>query len=156
MSIAVPRLLPALLATIALAVSGCGGDDGDEAAAPASPAATAPAAADAAGGARGTGRATAGRQAREPKAQTAAADLANFSCTQRTGGVWSASGDVTNSGSAPMVYTVTVVTVEGAEVAGEESEQLLLEPGESTGFELAAISRGSADACMPRVLRTPR
>lgn len=85
----------------------------------------------------------------------AAADLSNFSCT-RQGGVWSAEGDITNSGQVAMVYTVTVVTVDGAGVSGEDSAQVLLRPGASTSFDLPGIAEGPADACLPRLLRTPR
>jgi hypothetical protein len=98
-----------------------------------------------------------GQSARPPVAapMPAAADLSNFSCTEQDG-VWSAEGDITNSGKVPMVYTVTVVTVDGAGVSGEDSAQVLLDPGASTSFDLPAISEGAADACMPRLLRTPR
>jgi hypothetical protein len=141
------------LLALALAAPACGGSEesggsGDAAAADAPK--TAPSTPAAESGAR-----PAAAQPAQPRAEPAPADLANFSCT-RTKGIWSASVDVTNSAKRPMVYTVTVVTLQGADVAGEESEQVLLKGGESTRLELPGVSTGTADACMPRVLREPR
>jgi hypothetical protein len=94
--------------------------------------------------------------ARETQAQPAAGDLANFSCTQARGGVWSATGDVTNSATEPMVYTVTVVTVDGSEISGEETTELRVLPDEAVSFDLPTVADGSADACIPRLVRAPR
>jgi hypothetical protein len=97
-----------------------------------------------------------GSSSREPQAKPAAGDLANFSCTRARGGVWAASGDVTNSAREPMVYTLTVVTVEGSEISGEETKDLLLKPDEAVTFDLPTVAQGPADACMPRLVRAPR
>jgi hypothetical protein len=143
------------LCALALAVTGCGseepGGSGDSGGASA---AGAPKAAPSTAAARSGARAAAAQPA-QPRAEPAPADLANFSCT-RTKGTWSAGGDVSNSAKQPMVYTVTVVTLQGADVAGEESERVLLEGGEATRLELPGISTGTADACIPRVVREAR
>ena len=109
-----------------------------------------------AGSAAGNTSAAAGSSPRESQAQPAAGDLANFSCTQARDGLWSASGDVTNSAKEPMVYTVTVVTVDGTEISGEETTDLLVKPDEAVSFDLPTVARGSADACMPRLVRVAR
>jgi hypothetical protein len=109
-----------------------------------------------AGPGAGNTSAAAGSSSRETQAQPAAADLANFSCTQARDGLWSASGDVTNSAKEPMVYTVTVVTVDGSEISGEEATDMLVKPDEAVSFDLPTVARGSADACMPRLVRVPR
>jgi hypothetical protein len=90
-----------------------------------------------------------------PQPTMAPADLANFSCTRRHG-AWSAHGDVINSTRDPMVYTVTVVTIAGTDIAGEDSTRFVLRPRASTSFDLPAISTGPADDCMPRLVREPR
>ncbi|MDQ4085322.1 MAG: hypothetical protein M3165_05840, partial [Actinomycetota bacterium] len=105
--------------------------------------------------ASGTGGPAPARRVVAAQPQPVPADLANFSCTRRRG-VWSASGDISNSAREPMVYTLTVVTIAGADVAGEDTERVRLRPGESTGFELPAISRGAAETCSPRLVRVPR
>lgn len=157
-SAAARRTLPVAgsLFALALAVTGCGGSEesggsGDTAAA------DVPKAAPSTPAAQSGARAAAVQpgQPAQPQTEPAPADLANFSCT-RTKGIWSATGDVSNSAKQPMVYTVTVVTLQGADVAGEESERVLLEGGESTRLELPGISTGTADECLPRVVREPR
>lgn len=149
----VPLAALALVGPVVL--SGCGGDSEDAS----STSGTSGSASSEDGGASSTAaeRAREDRARREAAARPdpAAGDLANFSCTRRKG-VWAAQGDVTNSADEAMVYTVTVVTVEGAEVTGDDSEQMLLKAGKSTSFDLPAVSRGDADACMPRLVREPR
>lgn len=142
----------AVLAALTLTSCGFGGEPEDAGAG----GQTAGDAGSSAGSGAGDTSAAAGSSSREPQAQPAAADLANFSCTQASGGVWSASGDVTNSAKEPMVYTVTVVTVDGSEISGEETKDLLLKPDEAVSFDLPTVAQGSADACMPRLIRAPR
>jgi hypothetical protein len=144
----------AVLAALTLTSCGFGGEPDDTS----SGGQTASDAGDAGSGAgSGAGNTSAAAgSSRETRAQPAAGDLANFSCTQARGGVWSATGDVTNSAKEPMVYTVTVVTVDGSEISGEETEDLLLKPDEAVSFDLPTVASGSADACMPRLVRTPR
>jgi hypothetical protein len=134
-------------------LSGCGGDDSEPQAAP-QPTATASAGATAPPSAA-TGGGSAVQPVTAPQPELAARDLANFSCEQR-GRMWSAGGDVSNSAKEPMVYTVTVVTVAGADVTGDETEELLLQPGDTEHFEMPGVAGGPADTCMPRVVRTPR
>ena len=146
------------VSALAALLSGCGGDESEPAAAP-KPTATASAAArapapGAAGGAGGAGG-SAVQPVSAPQPQMAAGDLANFSCEQRRR-MWSASGDVSNSAKEPMVYTVTVVTVAGADVTGDETEEFVLEPGDTEHFVMPGVASGSVDTCMPRVVRTPR
>jgi hypothetical protein len=150
-NLAVRRALPVVVAGLALALSACGGSDPEPAAekAPAAPSASAAAKTSRAGGS------SAARPVVAPQPQPAPGDLANFSCSRRHG-VWSARGDISSSAQEPMVYTVTVVTVAGADVAGEDTDSFLLEPGESTSFDLPGVSRGAADSCMPRVVCVPR
>lgn len=136
----------------ALTLTSCGfGDEPDDSSAGGQTAG-------AAGSGAGSGdrSAAAGSSSREPQPQPAAGDLANFSCTQARGGVWSATGDVTNSAKEPMVYTVTVVTVDGSEISGEETTDLLVKPDQAVSFDLPTVASGSADACMPRLVRAPR
>jgi hypothetical protein len=83
-------------------------------------------------------------------------DLANFSCTESDGGVWKAEGDISNSTDQPMVYTVTVVTLDGNEISGEETAEVVVKPDEATSFDLPAVAEGPADACLPRLVRSPR
>jgi hypothetical protein len=143
------------VSALAALLSGCGGDESEPAAAP-KPTATASAAASApAPGAPGGAGGTSVRPVSAPQPQMAAGDLANFSCEQRRR-MWSASGDVSNSAKEPMVYTVTVVAVSGADVAGDETEEFVLEPGDTEHFEMPGVASGSVDTCMPRVVRTPR
>ena len=146
------------VSALAALLSGCGGDESEPAAAP-KPTATASAAAQApapgapagAGGAGGSSV----QPVSAPQPQMAAGDLANFSCEQRRR-MWSASGDVSNSAKEPMVYTVTVVAVAGAAVTGDETEEFVLEPGDTEHFVMPGVAGGSVDTCMPRVVRTPR
>ena len=140
-----------LVAGLALLLGGCSGSD--QPASQPAPARAAPTSAAAAKSARGAGAAVQPVAAPQPTA--APGDLANFSCTRRHG-VWSAHGDVSNSTRDPMVYTVTVVTVSGTAIAGEDDSQFLLRPGASTRFDLPAVSTGPADDCMPRLVREPR
>jgi hypothetical protein len=141
----------AVLAALTLTSCGFGGEPDDSSAG----GQTAGDAGSGEGSGAGSASAAAG-SSREPQAQPAAGDLANFSCTQARGGVWSATGDVTNSAREPMVYTVTVVTVDGSEISGEETKDLLLKPDEAVSFDLPTVASGSADACMPRLVRAPR
>jgi hypothetical protein len=141
-----------LVAGLALTLGACGGSE--EPASQADPAKAAPTASAASGGPRGAGAAAA-QPVAAPQPTAAPADLANFSCTRRRG-VWSAQGDVTNSTRDPMVYTVTVVTVSGTDIAGEDTTRFALKPGSATSFELPAVSTGPADDCMPRLVREPR
>jgi hypothetical protein len=161
-----------LVAVLALTLSACGGDepaseesaggaqttgaqgDGSGDGDPDDSAGAEAAGGDGAGATDADQSADAGAEA-VPATQVAAGDLSNFSCEQRRG-VWTARGDVSNSGRQPMVYTLTVVTVAGSEIAGDETERVLLEPGEATTVQLPAIGRGPADACTPRLTRTPR
>ncbi|HEX2177779.1 MAG TPA: hypothetical protein VHG70_17895 [Nocardioidaceae bacterium] len=157
MTPAVRRPLAAATAVLALTLSACGGGDAEQAAAQhpeQRPTGGATASGGGAGGARGASGSDA-HAAGAARLQPAAGDLANFSCAPRRK-VWSAHGDITNSAKEPMVYTVTVVTVAGTDVAGDDSDRFVLGPGESTSFEFPGVSRGSADACMPRVVRAPR
>ena len=140
----------AVLAALTLTSCGFGGEPDDSGAGGKTAGHAAP------GAGAGNTSAAAGSSSREPHAQPAAGDLANFSCTQARGGVWSASGDVTNSAKEPMVYTVTVVTVEGSEISGEETTDLLVKPDQAVSFDLPTVASGSADACMPRLVRAPR
>lgn len=149
------------VSALAALLSGCGGDESEPAAAP-KPTATASAAAKApapgaSGGAGAAGGAggSAVQPVSAPQPQMAAGDLANFSCEQRRR-MWSASGDVSNSAKEPMVYTVTVVAVAGADVTGDETEEFVLEPGDTEHFVMPGVASGSVDTCMPRVVRTPR
>jgi hypothetical protein len=140
-----------LVAVLAMVLGGCGGSDepaSQSAAAKAAPTASAAVSLPGAG-------AAAAQPVAAPQPTAAPADLANFSCTRRHG-VWSAHGDVSNAGRDPMVYTVTVVTISGADVAGEDTTRFLLRPGGSTSFDLPAVSTGPADECMPRLVREPR
>jgi hypothetical protein len=146
-----PGLL-VVTAGLALVLSACGGSD--EPAAESAPATSAPTASAAADAPR-AGTAAAARPVAAPQPTVAPADLANFSCVRRHG-VWSARGDVSNPTRDPMVYTVTVVTVAGADIAGEDTSRFVLRPGSSASFELPAISTGPADDCLPRLLREPR
>jgi hypothetical protein len=152
------RTLPVALAATALLLSGCGGDGEEPADGPAAQSQTT-AKQNAAGAGPAGQAATAATNRARPAAlgglQAAAGDLSNFSCEQR-GAVWSADGVVSNSADEPMVYTVTVVTVAGGEVSGHASDEILLDADESTPFELKRVSRGAADACMPRLVRAPR
>jgi hypothetical protein len=148
--LAVRRRLPVLTAGLALVLAGCGGSDSEQPSTqPAPKPAPSTAAADS-GKAAGTTQTV-----RVAAPQPAPGDLANFSC-DRHRGVWSASGDITNSARQPMVYTVTVATVADADVAGEDTQQVLLRPGKTTSFELPAVSRGPADSCVPRLVAVPR
>jgi len=89
-------------------------------------------------------------------AEVAPADLANFSCTRLDSGQWKASGHVTNSAGEPMVYTVTVVTVDAdSRVVGERIADLRLEPDQSRRFSWPRFYRGAAETCMPHVERRP-
>jgi hypothetical protein len=142
----------AVLAALTLASCGFGGEPDDSSA----DGQTAGEAGSGAGAGAGNTSAEAESSSREPQVQPAAADLANFSCTQARGGVWSATGDVTNSAKEPMVYTVTVVTVDGSEISGEETTDLLVKPDEAVSFDLPTVASGAADACMPRLVRAPR
>lgn len=159
----VVRALPVAVAALTVVLTSCGGgsDAGTAETAPANStpttaATTAPTTAPTTGAAAtGAGAAGAEPASGAARAQPVAGDLTNFSCEKR-GGAWSARGHITNSATEPMVYTVTVVTVAGTEVSGEETEEFLLEPDESAGFDLPGIARGPADACMPRLLRAPR
>jgi hypothetical protein len=144
-TLAVRRGLPAVTTGLALVLAGCGGSEPEQPSTqPAAPTASA---------ASGSG-AAAVRRVAAPQPTPAPGDLTNFSCTPRRG-VWTASGDISNSAREPMVYTLTVVTVAAADVAGEDTEQVRLRPGESTSVELPAISRGAADSCVPRLVRIP-
>lgn len=140
-----------MTAGLALALSACGGSD--EPAAESAPAKAAPTASAAANVPRAG--AAAAQPVAAPQPTVAPADLANFSCARRHG-VWSARGDVSNSARTPMIYTVTVVTLAGADVAGEDTSRFVLRPGTSTTFRLPAISTGPADDCLPRLVREPR
>lgn len=155
----VVRPLPVAVAALTVVLTSCGGGS-DEGTPDTAPAKSAPSTASTTApttGAAATGAATGAEPATGPApAQPAAGDLTNFSCGQRGGGLWSARGHITNSAKEPMVYTVTVVTVTGTEVSGEETEEFLLEPDESAGFDLPGIARGPAETCMPRLLRAPR
>jgi len=146
-----PFLTTALVAGLALVLGACGGSD--QPASQPAPAKAAPTASAAAGG-PGAGAAAA-QPVAAPAPTAAPADLAYFSCARRHG-AWSARGDVTNSAKDPMVYTVTVVTVSGTAIAGEDTSRFLLKPGASTSFDLPAVSTGPADECMPRLVREPR
>jgi hypothetical protein len=119
------------------------------------PAAAQPTTAAASGGGGPASRGQAASRLAPVEPMPAAADLSNFSCT-RDDGVWSAEGDITNSARVAMVYTVTVAAVDGAGVSGQDSAQVLLRPGASTSFDLPEVAEGAADACLPRLLRTPR
>jgi hypothetical protein len=146
-----PAGIVAVLAALTLASCGFGGEPDDST--------TGEQAAGEVGSEAGSGAGDASATtgpARETQAQPAAGDLANFSCTQARGGVWSATGDVTNSAKEPMVYTVTVVTVDGSEISGEETTELRVSPDEAVSFDLPTVADGSADACIPRLVRAPR
>ena len=143
-----------LAALVGLTLSSCGfgGESGDTSGSGQAAGETGSTAAPGAGNASSAN----GTSSRQPDTQPAAGDLANFSCTQERGGVWSATGDVTNSAKEPMVYTVTVVTVDGSEISGEETKDLLVKADEALSFDLPTVARGPADACMPRLVRAPR
>jgi hypothetical protein len=141
-----------LVAVLSMVLGGCGGSE--EPASQSAPAKAGPTASAAASAAPGAGAAAA-QPVAAPAPTAAPADLANFSCTRRHG-VWSAHGDVSNSTRDPMVYTVTVVTISGTDVAGEDTSRFLLRPGGTTSFDLPAVSTGPADECMPRLVRQPR
>jgi hypothetical protein len=153
--LAVRRLIPVLVTGLAMGLSACGGSE--QPAQPSAAKSPAPAPGASASAAPGTGGAPAARA--QPAAaslpEAAPGDLANFSCTRRRG-VWSAQGDVSNSAQEPMVYAVTVATVADTGVTGQDTDRLVLEPDESTRFELRAIAQGAVDSCLPRVVRTPR
>lgn len=97
------------------------------------------------------------KAAREPVRKAAPADLANFACAPRGRKLrWEARGDLTNDADAPMVYTITVVTVGAAdEVLGERAGSFTLQPGQTRTFTWPRFYRGPAEACLPRVLRRP-
>jgi len=140
-----------LVAGLALLLGACGGSE--EPASQSAPAKAAPTAAAAANA--GPGAKAAAQPVAAPQPTAAPADLANFSCARRHG-VWSAHGDVSNSTRDPMVYTLTVVTISGTAISGEDGSRFLLRPGASTSFDLPAVSTGPADDCVPRLLREPR
>jgi hypothetical protein len=146
-----PVGIVAVLAALTLTSCGFGGEPDDSSAG----GQVAGEVGSAAGSGAGSSSAATG-SARETQAQPAAGDLANFSCTQARGGVWSASGDVTNSTKEPMVYTVTVVTVDGSEISGEETTELRVQPDEAVSFDLPTVADGPADACIPHLVRAPR
>ncbi|MGH3356035.1 MAG: hypothetical protein ACRDOJ_09050 [Nocardioidaceae bacterium] len=151
MRVGLRRCAPAALAALALLLTSCGGDS-DAATTSAAPTASSAPSATASPGASTQRAAVA-----EPKAESAAADLANFTCGRRESGAWRATGVITNSASDAMIYTLTVATVRGADqVSGEKVKEFVLRPDESTAFELPRFTFGSADTCMPRLLRTPR
>lgn len=156
-----PVRRPALLLApvLLLAVTSCGGDAEESAEAADSPKATVRASEPANGpsatpsGDAGTGEAA---NSAEPAQRPAPGDLVNFACTQNAKGVWAAEGDLRNPTKEPMVYSVTVVTVQGEMVNSHAEVEVVLAPDESTGFELPRLTRGSVDSCMPRVVRAPR
>ncbi len=149
---AVADAVLAVVAVLTLASCGFGGESGDTSGSGQAGGEPGSAAASGAGSASSAN----GTSSRQPDTQPAAGDLANFSCTQERGGVWAATGDVTNSAKEPMVYTVTVVTVDGSEISGEETKELRVKPDEALTFVLPTVARGSADACIPRLVRAPR
>lgn len=157
MSTAYPlRVLVASLVVAAL--PGCGADDG-EAGEESAPARDAAATAESGTGTDDAQAAKTAAPGAEPvavEAEVAPADLANFACTRKPNGWWKAEGSVTNSAGRPMVYTVTVVTVDNSEqVLGEQIRSFELEPEQIERFGWPRFYRGDAAHCMPHVERTP-
>ena len=89
----------------------------------------------------------------------AASDLTDFACAPGADGQWDASGVVTNSGSKPADYRVTVVVAEGPgeSVPGRRRTLTRLAPGVSKPFKLEGLpaSGGSDPLCQVEVLRLP-
>lgn len=103
----------------------------------------------------GSDTATGSGPAADPS-EVAPADLANFACGRRANGRWGAEGIVTNSAGKPMVYTVTVVTVDDSQqVVGERIESFELKPDQTRPFSWRRFYRGAAAGCMPHVEREP-
>jgi hypothetical protein len=97
------------------------------------------------------------KAARQPVRKAAPADLANFACSPRgKKHAWGARGDLTNYADAPMLYSLTVVTVgAGDEVLGERDGSFTLKPNQTRTFTWPRFYQGPAEACLPRVLRRP-
>jgi hypothetical protein len=89
----------------------------------------------------------------------AASDLSEFVCEPGKGGVWNASGVITNSSGRSADYRVTVVVAVGPGVSAPGKRRTLTElaPGAPEPFDIDGLPGGaeSDSTCQVEVLRLP-
>lgn len=102
---------------------------------------------------------TKGKGSAQGSAVGARSDLAGFSCTPSSSGVWSATGTLENSTKASAKYTVriSVALTKSSSEIGSSTKVLTLEAGKRQQFSVDAIATHSPKGveCFAHVTRTP-